>query len=687
MLKRCEIRVINRSMSSFKSRLKKIIPPEEFQHSCVEILDENGIFLTWEKNSEKFLGYPRKDVINRLSLKDILEPPDTFTRIWDEVKKNGYFIGYSYVKTRDRKGIEVFILLWHHRSLNLVSVIIVDTDRFQLVLKEYKTLFDSLPDPIFILDKNFRIIKANSATARALGMDINDILGKTCYEIVHESGEPPENCPHKKLLKDKKPHTEMIFEKNLGGENIVSTTPLYGPDGKLIGSIHVSRNISELKKIQEEYEFFFNYSPSINLILDKNYRILKASKMMATILQKKQEELIGMNFLSFLTPESKDSAKSKIDSVAKGEPVHPFLVDFIRDDLKFTILLSLTLPLSQFGKENPTILSTGLDITPILDLQKELIKTERRYKTIFNKSKDALFILNGDKELIDVNSTARDVFSVRNEKGKKLTEFIGESIKPVLKRLERESEITDFPIQIENNGDSRHYLVTALKFMEGDEARYFVSLRDITQMMNYEKELEKSLKRLSILFDEIISAMSDLVEIRDPYTAGHQRKVAEIAVEIAHHLGLDDDKIKAIKYAGLTHDIGKIAIPSEILTKPGKLTELEYEMIKRHPEIGYKILKDIDFPWPVAEIVYQHHERLDGSGYPRGLKNGEILFEARILAVADVVEAMSSHRPYRPALGIEVAIEEIKKNRGRLYDPEVVDACIEILKEGGCVKK
>lgn len=190
-----------------------------------------------------------------------------------------------------------------------------------------------------------------------------------------------------------------------------------------------------------------------------------------------------------------------------------------------------------------------------------------------------------------------------------------------------------------------------------------------------EEKVREKTAFIQEMLEATVQAMALTVESRDPYTAGHQERVAQFACDIAKTMGLPQDRIDAIRFAGLLHDIGKIRIPVAILNRPKKLLDVEYNILKIHPQIGYDILKDIKSPWPFAEIAYQHHERLDGSGYPRGLKNDEILLEARILAAADVLEAMSSHRPYRPALGIDAALEEIRKNRGNHFDPDVVDAC------------
>ncbi len=198
-----------------------------------------------------------------------------------------------------------------------------------------------------------------------------------------------------------------------------------------------------------------------------------------------------------------------------------------------------------------------------------------------------------------------------------------------------------------------------------------------------EQRLQHSLEKLRRAMEGIVQAMAVTVEKRDPYTAGHQRRVANLACAIAKEMGLSADQIDGIRMAGVIHDLGKIAVPAEILSKPTRLTDIEFSLIKTHAQAGYEMLNTIDFPWPIAQMVHQHHERMDGSGYPRGLSDEDILLEARILAVADTVEAIASHRPYRPARGIDEALDEILQNKGTLYDPEVVNACLKVLSEKG----
>ena len=205
--------------------------------------------------------------------------------------------------------------------------------------------------------------------------------------------------------------------------------------------------------------------------------------------------------------------------------------------------------------------------------------------------------------------------------------------------------------------------------------------RDITRRKKVERDLESSLRKVEKTMEAAIQTISYTMETRDPYTTGHQKRVTQLACAIAREMGLDQRQIDGIRVAGLLHDIGKIAVPTEILSKPGKLSEIEFSMIKAHPRVGFEILANVEFEWPIARIVVQHHERLNGTGYPFGIKGEEILLETRVLAVADVVEAMSSHRPYRPALGLQKALDELTRGEGTLYDPKVVKACGQVISE------
>lgn len=219
---------------------------------------------------------------------------------------------------------------------------------------------------------------------------------------------------------------------------------------------------------------------------------------------------------------------------------------------------------------------------------------------------------------------------------------------------------------------------------DGAWAGVVLVIHDMTEFVRADRALRKSVQDLRRTLEETVGALTLTTEKRDPYTAGHQHRVAMLASAIAETMELTDEQVEGIRVASLLHDIGKIYIPAEILSKPTMLTDIEMGMMKTHSEVGHEILKNISFPWPVSDIVLQHHERLDGSGYPMGLDGANILLEARIIMVADVVEAMSSHRPYRAALGVERALEEIARNKGARYDPTVVEHCLDLFRGGFC---
>lgn len=226
-----------------------------------------------------------------------------------------------------------------------------------------------------------------------------------------------------------------------------------------------------------------------------------------------------------------------------------------------------------------------------------------------------------------------------------------------------------------------HFVEASTSPLKEIPGQILIIIRDITSRKKAELELSHTLEKLRKTMMATIQAITLTVESRDPYTAGHQRRVSDLARTIATRVSWTTEQIDEVRMAALVHDLGKISVPAEILNKPGRLTPSEFNMIKEHPRVGYEILKTIDFPWPVAEIVLQHHERIDGSGYPQGLKDGKIHPVSRVLAVADVVEAMLSHRPYRSAFSPGEVASVIKKGSGILYDPDVVAACLDILRE------
>jgi len=223
--------------------------------------------------------------------------------------------------------------------------------------------------------------------------------------------------------------------------------------------------------------------------------------------------------------------------------------------------------------------------------------------------------------------------------------------------------------------------IGVIRDLDGEICNVILTGIDITERRRAEAQLTENALQFRNLFTSTIHVLSGVIDKRDPYTAGHQLRVAKLASAIGTEMGLDADRVEGLYLGGLIHDIGKISVPSDILSRPGRLNEMEYGLIKYHPSVGFDIVAGLDLPWPIKEIIIQHHERLDGSGYPNHCKGDEIILEARIVAVSDVVEAISSHRPYRAALGIEAGLKEIRRGRGVHYDKDVVKACLRLFKE------
>jgi len=322
-----------------------------------------------------------------------------------------------------------------------------------------------------------------------------------------------------------------------------------------------------------------------------------------------------------------------------------------------------------------------------------LLESEKRYRSLYEDAPIAYFTIGSDRSILQANSAATRLLGYSKDELLRMELFDLYSDNPEglsrarshFERFLRGENIDDEELMMRKSDGEPVWVSLAVRPVRDDRGAVVESRSmaiDITDRKQAQDDLAKSFVKLRKTLNDTIYAMALTIESRDAYTAGHQQRVARLACAIAEELGMPAEQIEGLHMGAIVHDIGKISIPAQILSKPGKLLKEEFEIIITHPQQGYDILKGIDFPWPVAEMVLQHHERINGTGYPGGLRDGEILIESKILAVADVVEAMSSHRPYRPSVGIVNALGYIQMNSGVLFDAGVVGACETVFEKG-----
>jgi PAS domain S-box-containing protein len=357
--------------------------------------------------------------------------------------------------------------------------------------------------------------------------------------------------------------------------------------------------------------------------------------------------------------------------------------------MKYEVLSNIAIPvILMYPLGTLLVCVVLLDLESRLHAEDALLESEVRYRELVENANEAIFVAQDGKLVFHNPRTAKVIgYSSDELISRPFVEFIHPDDRNMVldrhfRRMKGEELPHIYSFRI-IRGDSKVIWVelnTVVVNWKGKPATLNF-LGEITERKRAEEELQHTLDRLRKAFGATVQVMVSAVETRDPYTTGHQIRSADLARTIASEMGLSEERIEGIRIAGTIHDIGKLSIPAEILSKPTKLSDIEFSLIKEHANRGYEILKDVESPWPLAEIVYQHHERMDGSGYPRKLKGEEILIEARILTVADVVEAMASHRPYRPGLGIDAALDEIEKNSGIFYDKAVSDACLRLFRE------
>ena len=458
----------------------------------------------------------------------------------------------------------------------------------------------------------------------------------------------------------------------------------------------------QIRKAEEKYRLHFENVTDVIFSIDRELRLLDITPSIERILGYMPEELTGkpIGELGILGTDHLEEAYSDIRHVLAGNSILAKVYEFIAKDGTRRFCEVGAAPLLHDGKA-VAVICAARDITERKQAEEWLLRERSMVDRIMRTSPAGITVTDRDGRIVFANKRAEEILQLSIDK------IIG------LTYDSPEWRITDFdgnPFPIEklphamviSSGNPVYGIRHAIYPPEGQRVYLSIngapihdengninqvvcSIDDVTNHKQAEEKLKDTLESLKNALSTTIQVMVSAVEARDPYTAGHQIRSAALAGTIATEMGLSPEKIESIRIASSIHDIGKLSIPAEILSKPTKLSELEFLMIKEHAKQGYEILKNVESTWPLAEIVYQHHERMDGSGYPRNLKGEEICMEARILAVADVVEAMASHRPYRPSLGIDAALNEIEKNRGIFYDDAAADACLRLFREKGFI--
>lgn len=443
-------------------------------------------------------------------------------------------------------------------------------------------------------------------------------------------------------------------------------------------------------QINRLYETLFTGSSDGIALCDLKQVVVKINPAFTALFGFTEEEAIGQRLddLVVRTSEMKQESLDLIQRIFSGE--HAFL-ETLRMKKDGTLIPVVLVGLIHTPPESePFFFWKYQDITPRIDAQKKAEESERQYRMLFENVQEGILGVDAQARITVVNPRAVTLLGYAPQEiiGRTIFEFMDPATRDrARKRFSSEGSNSSEVFELGLRHNEGHFMPVRVKGTpvfdrEGNFAAGVALLEDLREIRNVENELRKQSSILRRVWNQTITALSYVSERRDPYTAGHQKRVRKLALEISKSMGLDPNIRAGLHVAALLHDIGKISIPSEILTKPGRLTQIEYDLIKAHSKTGHEILGAIEFPWPVAEIVYQHHEAYDGSGYPRGLSGENILLEARILATADAYEAMSSHRPYRAAMGKEFAIKEMQSLSGKRYAPDVVEHCLKVLAEG-----
>jgi len=569
---------------------------------------------------------------------------------------------------------------------------------------EKDILLSNAPAMIYWLDKEGRFIIVNECFANLFNKSPEDIKGKYLYDLYPENISDRIYDDNMEIIESKTPkyNIEEFLETPKGMIWVrTDKVPYKDINGEVMGIIGVLSDIThqkqineDIRKSEEKFRGITERSFDIIITVDQEEICTYVSPSVERVLGYKPEEIIGKHF-QVLFPENMIKKVERVyNTLIQGKEIEEVNFEVLRKDRRKAIIEVNGSPIIKDDKIVGVQIHSR-DIT-LRKLEEEMIEKEKnKLQKYIDIAGIILKIVDKDGKVSLINNRGCEVLEYTKEEilGKNwIDNFVPERLKnkmnDILTKLKSNQTVAyeyfEHPI-LTKSGEEKiiSWSNTILKDERDEFQGILSSGEDVTIKSRVERELQENYQKLQQIMEDTVYTMAKVVEKKDPYSAGHQKRVSQIATAIAKEMKLPKNKIEGLRVASLVHDIGKIGMPIEILSKPSGLTELGYDLMTEHPMTGYNILKEIDFPWPVAEIVLQHHEKINGSGYPNGLKGDNILIEARILCVADVIEAMSSYRAYRSSHTIKEVLKELNRNKGTLYDPMVVDACKELFKYKG----
>ena len=562
-----------------------------------------------------------------------------------------------------------------------------------------KILFDYAPDAYYISDLKGNFIDGNKVAERLTGYKKEELIGKSFLKLkllsLANISKAAKTLAKNIIGKPTGPDEFILNRKDNSKVTVeISTYPVKIKGRTLI--LGIARDITEYKEAgkalaesEERYHIVFENTGTATMIIEEDRTISMINTQGEKLSGYSKEEIENkMKWTDFVIPEDLERMKKYHIARRKAGEKAPTEYEFRLIDKKGNIR-NIFLKIGMIPNTKKSIASL-IDITERKQAEENVKRAKEELQIIMDSVPAIIFYKDTEGRIVRANKTLADSLKlpIKDIVGKTTEELFPKEQAENTRKDSKEVIISGKPktniTEPYDTPDGTRWAITdkmPYKDKEGKITGIISLSKDITFQKRSEQRLQQTYQRLKKTMDAALDTMSRIIEAKDPYTSGHQHRVCQLAVPLAQELNLSKDKIEGIRIASLIHDIGKIGLPTEILSKPTKLTDIEFSLIKGHSQAGYDILKSIDFSYPVANIVLQHHENIDGSGYPNGIKDNEISIEAKILRIADTVEAMSSFRPYRPAKGIDKALEEISKNKGILYDPEVVDACLKLFKE------